>query len=52
MTHRNFLIEIWTELAIGAVIVFIRLCARLKAVRIRSLRVDDYLMVVLLVSLK
>ena len=50
MSHRAFEIESWTELAVGSIVVALRICARTNVVGVRNFRVDDYLIVVLLVS--
>lgn len=50
MSNPKFNIETLTELGIGTAIVIARVCARWKIVGIRHFRVDDYLIVVALVS--
>lgn len=48
----NFVAEAFTLLAIGIVIVILRLVSRVITVGIRKLAADDYLMVVALVRFK
>jgi hypothetical protein len=52
MSRRSFTIETWTEFCIGSTIVVTRVYARWKAVGFHNLRTDDYLIILLLVSLK
>jgi hypothetical protein len=52
MASREFQIETWTELGVAAVAVIARVCARWKMVGFRNFRVDDYLIVLCLVSWK
>ena len=50
MSHRAFEIESWTEFAVGSIVVALRIYARSYVVGVRNFRVDDYLIVVMLVS--
>lgn len=52
MSSVAFEAETWSELGIGFVVVFLRVWARWKTVGVRNFRLDDYLVVLVLVSLR
>lgn len=45
-----YVVESWTLFSVGAVVIFMRLVARLKMVGFAGLKPDDYLMFIGLVS--
>lgn len=52
MSNKAFQIELWTEFGTGCLFVILRTGARIKMVGVRNFRLDDYLIILMMVNSK